>query len=198
ISDTAPLRSSCNVRVAVVDTDVHARIDYLLLRLREAAEGARLLRSEGVGGGHLKGQLISTEEALQHVRNRATDVSVTRRVLGKIGCIDERLPNRIDLRGWISVLVFPPDRRDRTPKVVKVFAVPTGDLGVGQGGLSKRKHAGRVAGVMQVGTRDIAQSVLPQQRTAIGPEVTDLRLLRGARGAGQRTHRLCFVVVVCP
>ena len=130
IRDTAALRFGGSVRVAVVDTDVHTRVDDLLLRLREAGEGAGLLQGVRVSGGHLKTQLITTKEKSQHMRNRATDVGVTRGVLGKIGCVDERLPTRIDYRGWIAVLASQPDRRDRTPTVVKVLAVPAGDLGV--------------------------------------------------------------------
>src|SRR5450631_2163622 len=151
-----------------MDSDIHTRVDDLLLCLREAGEGAGLLRGQRASGGDLKGQLITTEEKSQHMRNRATDVGVTRGVLGKIGCVDERLPTRIDHRGWIAVLVSQPDRRDRTPIVVKVLAVPAGDLSIGQGGVSQRKHASRVASVMQVSARDVPQGVLPQQRTAIG------------------------------
>src|ERR1700732_5077487 len=94
-----------------MDSDIHTRVDDLLLCLREAGEGARLLCGQRVGGGHLKRQLITTEEKLQHMRNRATDVGVTRGVLGKVGCVDERLPIRIDHCGWIAVLVSQPDRR---------------------------------------------------------------------------------------
>jgi len=72
------------------------------------------------------------------------------------------------------------------PPIVLAIAV-TGDLGIGQGGLSQRKHASRVASITQVGARDVPQGVLPQQRTAIGPEITDLGLLRGTRSAGQGT-----------
>ena len=48
IRDTKTLSSRDGVRVAVVDTDVHARVDDLLLRLREAGEGARLLLASGL------------------------------------------------------------------------------------------------------------------------------------------------------
>ena len=132
------------------------------------------------------------------MRSRAADAGMTRGVLGKVGRVDERLPIRIHYRGWIAVLVPQPDRRDRTPKVVKVLAVPARDLSIGHGGLNQRVHAGGVANVLQVVVRDVTQGILPQHRTAIGPEIANFSLLSGTYGAGQRTHCLRFVVVVRP
>ena len=67
IRDAAALSSSDYVRVTVVDAYVHARIDDLMLRLGEVREGARLLSSQRVSGGHLEGQLITTEKESQHM-----------------------------------------------------------------------------------------------------------------------------------
>src|ERR1700722_15981268 len=132
------------------------------------------------------------------MRSRATDIGMTRWVFGKVGSVDEWLPLRIHNRGRIAVLVPQPDRRDRTPKVVKVLAVPARDLSIGHGGLSQRIHPGGVASVLQVVVREVPQGVLPQHRTAIGPEIANFSLLSGTYGAGQRTHCLRFVVVVRP
>src|SRR6266571_749687 len=71
IRDTETLSSSGAVRVAVVDTDVHARVDNLSLRLREAREEAGLLQGVRVRRGHLKIQNITPKEEAQSVRNRA-------------------------------------------------------------------------------------------------------------------------------
>ena len=77
IRNAAALSSSDYVRMAVVDADVHARVDDLLFRLREVREGARLLRGQRVSGDHLKGQIITTEKEPQDMGNRATDIGVT-------------------------------------------------------------------------------------------------------------------------
>ena len=95
IRDTEALSSGGGVRVAVVDTNVHTSIDDLLLRLRKAGEGASLLQGVRVSRGHLKIQLVGTEEKSQHMRNRAAGGGVTRGILGKIGRVDESLPLRI-------------------------------------------------------------------------------------------------------
>src|SRR5882762_792138 len=76
------------------------------------------------------------------------------------------------------------------PSMPSASYTPAGDAivpGREPAGLSQRKHASRVASITQVGARDVPQGVLPQQRTAIGPEITDLGLLRGTRSAGQGT-----------
>ena len=150
IRDTAALRAGGGVRVAVVDTDVHTRVDDLLLGLRKAREGAGLLRSVRISRGHLKIQLIGTEESSEHMRNCPTDRGMARRVLGKIGRIDEWLLSRIDFGRGIVVLVAQMDSRDRTPKVVKVLAFPAGDLSIGKRGFSQGIHARRVAYVSQI------------------------------------------------
>src|SRR5438309_11293725 len=93
---TEPLSSSIAVGVAVVDPNAHTCIDHLIFRLRETGEGACPLLCVRVSRGHLKGQLIGTEKETKQVRDRAANSGMTRRILRKIGCIDERLPIRID------------------------------------------------------------------------------------------------------
>ena len=74
---TKPLSSGNAIRAAVVDANVHARVDDFVLSLREAGERARLLHRVRVSRGHLKIQLIVTEEKPQHVRNSAANGGMT-------------------------------------------------------------------------------------------------------------------------
>src|SRR5262249_3103963 len=194
ICDTETLSSGNTVRATVVDTDVDARVDDLVLSLREASERACLLHGVRVSRGDLKIQLVGTEEKSQRMRNSAADGGMTRRVLGEIGRVDEWLPIRIDFSRWIVVLVGQPDSSDRSPKIVKVFALPAGDLSVGKCGIRQGEHAGRIAQVAQIVARDVAQGVLPQQRTTIGPKVPQVSLLRRASSACERTNCLYLVV----
>src|SRR5258708_2780827 len=132
------------------------------------------------------------------MRTRAADGGVTRRVLGEIGCVDEWLPIQIDFRSSIAVLVPQPNSRDRSPKRVKVLGFPASDLGVGEGGFGQRIHARRVADVIQVVSRDVAQGILPQHWTAIRPEIANVSLFCGTCRAEQRTNRFYFFVVARP
>ncbi len=139
IRDTEALSSCGGVRVAVVDTDVHSRIHNLILRLRKTGEGASLLHGVRVRRGHLKIQLVGTEEKSQHMRNRATSGGVPGGVLGVIGCVDEWLPSRIRDQGRVASTR--PDCCYRSPEVIKVLGVPAGDLSIRERGFSQRIHA---------------------------------------------------------
>src|SRR6185437_15434150 len=94
-------------------------------------------------------------------------------ILREIRRVDEWLPIKIQVRGGIVILVAQPDSGYRTPKIVEVLAIPTGNLGVGKCDISQREHAGCRVNVMQIGPRYIAQSALPHYRTTISPEITD-------------------------
>ena len=56
------LGSGDMVRVAVMNSDIHARVDDLVLCLRKAGKEARVLYRMRVRGGHLKIQFIAAEE----------------------------------------------------------------------------------------------------------------------------------------
>jgi hypothetical protein len=75
-----------------MDTNVHARVNDLVLRLRQTGESAGLLRRVRVRGGHLKIQHVATEEKSQHMRNRATSGGVPGGILGKIGRVAAEIP----------------------------------------------------------------------------------------------------------
>src|SRR5215467_11320309 len=77
VCDTDTLSPGNAVCTAVVDANVHARIDDFVFGLRKAGEAARLLHGVLVCRGQLKIQLVGAEEKPQHMRNRAADGSMT-------------------------------------------------------------------------------------------------------------------------
>ena len=87
ISDTMTLSPGDAVGVAIVNADVHARVNDVLLGLGEARESARLLQSIRISRGHLKVEGIRAEEKPQHVSNRAGSGGMTRRVFREIGVL---------------------------------------------------------------------------------------------------------------
>jgi len=133
-----------------VDPHVYTGVDYLVLGLREAGEKACLLRGVRVSCRHLEIQQITPEEKSQHMGDSTTGGRMSGRVFREIGRVDEWLPIGIEYGVSIAVLIAEPNRRDGSPKVIEVFALPAGDLRIGEGGLSERIHASRVANVIQV------------------------------------------------
>src|SRR5678815_1747225 len=150
IRNAKTLRPGNAVHVAIVDTHVYTRVDDLILGLREAGEEACLLCGVRVSCCHLKIQDIAPEEKSQHVANSATGGRMTGRVFGEIGSVDEWLPIRIEFGLSITVLIAEPDCCDGSPKVVKVLALPAGDLCIGKRSLSQRIHVSRISNVIQV------------------------------------------------
>ena len=99
------LCSGNKVCVAIVNSNVHTRIDDLVLCLREAGKEPRLLRGIRVSCCHLEVQHIATEEKSQSIRNRSAGGSVTGWILWEVGCVDQGLPGYVDIRLWIAILV---------------------------------------------------------------------------------------------
>src|SRR6185369_1673349 len=144
ISDTMTLSPGDAVGVAIVNADVHARVNDVLLGLGEARESARLLQSIRISRGHLKVEGIRAEEKPQHVSNRAGSGGMTRRVFREIGGVNEWLPVRIRFNVRLGVeigrLAAQANSGDWAPEIVEILAFPAGDLSVGKGGLNQRIH----------------------------------------------------------
>src|SRR6185437_13705188 len=117
------------------------------------------------------------------MRNCSADVRMTRGILGEIRRVDQGLPVRISHGCGVAILVSQWDGCNGAPEVVEVFAVPASDLSVRQCRFRQSKHAGRVPNIVQVMSGNVAKRVLPQEWTAVGPEVPNFSLLRSTCGA---------------
>src|SRR5258708_3268920 len=161
----------------IVHPAVHARGDHLVERLRESRVGPHRrgnTRDVGVNG---EAQRVGVEEAL-HGRGRgAAEAAMGGWILGMVG-VDDRGP-QARIPGGRGATAAGPNRGDRPPEQILVFAVPACDQSVRAGRREHREEARRVDTRQALSEGDPTPGSVPLEHRLITPETADVLLLFG-------------------
>src|SRR5260370_21390812 len=137
-----------------------------------------------------------TEIALKNRRDRTSDAAVRGGIFRMSRCARERRPIGIGREGRIAAASA--ERGYRTPEPEEEFGVPAADGGVRKSG-PQHGHQSRGIGSVEPLLRcESPEGAAVLLAGVLGPEKTNLRLLRGANRAVQGAERFHLVVVVDP
>src|SRR5260370_13914573 len=177
----------------VVESGVNARVFHFGHQVHGAGEIVRRVSDKAIDG---ELQIRSSEITLQNRRDRAGDAAVRSGIFRMSWCARQREP--IGICDESSIAAASADGGYRPPETEGKFSVPAPDGRVRESG-PQHGHQSRAIGSVEAPLCcQSPESAAVLLAGVLGPEKTNLCLLRGANRAVQGAERFHLVVVVDP